>query len=154
MTRKFLLTTCALLASVGTAMAETQPLTESLLKESEKTAAEKAVTKNDAGRVVRSGKSHTLYFATSINPDCSLFGETDVVVTRKPDHGTVETMPSEGFPYYKEPNLRAHCNSKKVRGLSVNYKSSSGYVGVDEFEITVFYSNGFAQEIHFALSVR
>jgi len=52
MTSKFLLTTCALLASVGTAMAETQPLTERLLKESEKTAAEKAVTKNDAGRVM------------------------------------------------------------------------------------------------------
>jgi hypothetical protein len=143
---KFLATTVfALLLSVASA--------EEAVKEPDAFVRE-GLRKSDVTRYVPSGKSRTLWFVYAANPDCSSQGLIEIRTTKEPAHGTVEVVPGEGFVSFESESMRARCGLKKLRGLSVNYKSSAGYVGSDEFDVMALYPNGFALEVHFNMSVR
>ena len=51
-------------------------------------------------------------------------------------------------------SVSAKCNGKKISGVNVNYKSSGGYLGPDEFDLLVLWPQGFAWEMHFNMIVR
>jgi hypothetical protein len=76
------------------------------------------------------------------------------VVTKQPEHGTVETTTATNFPSYPKENIRSKCNEHRVRGVQVNYKSAEKYVGSDELELLIFFPGGVAWEVHYDISVR
>ncbi len=63
-------------------------------------------------------------------------------------------MPGESFTTFAKDGLASHCSGKKYRGMAVNYKSSSGFTGIDEFEVFVMSPNGWASEVHFKMHAR
>jgi hypothetical protein len=94
-------------------------------------------------------------FYTALNPDCTAQqGNFTVRVTKKPEHGSVETIDTMNFPSYSKENIRAKCNQHKVKGIQVNYKSEDKYLGKDELELLVLFPTGYAWEVHYDVDVR
>jgi hypothetical protein len=106
-------------------------------------------------RFVPSGVDRTVEFLYGANPDCSpMDGSIEVRTTREPEHGAVEIVPSDNFPNFARDNIRFKCNEKRIRGVSVKYKSSEGHIGPDEFEVLVLYPGGYGRAVHFNIHVR
>jgi hypothetical protein len=105
-------------------------------------------------RVVGSGANQRIGFFNYLNPDCTAPSDTQIRVTKQPEHGTVEIKPATNFPSYPKEHVRAKCNEHKVRGVQVNYKSADKYVGSDELELLVLFPNRFAWEVYYGISVR
>jgi hypothetical protein len=140
---KFLVTVCALGLLLSFASAE------------EASVRDEALAKRNATRFVPSGIKRTLWFLYVLNPDCSpMEGSIEVRTPKEPEHGAVEIVPSEGFPVFPRDNVRFKCNERKIRGVNVDYQSSAGYVGPDEFDLLVLWPTGFAWEMHFNVLVR
>ena len=121
---------------------------------------ERSVLKREITRLVPSGKTRPVWFLSGAwAADCSSW-DIEVRTTRKPEHGTVEIVPHLQIGNFAKESLSAHCNGKKISGLTVNYKSSREYVGPDEFELLVMWpgSSGASDtrhsEIHFKMNVR
>jgi hypothetical protein len=111
--------------------------------------------KGKLSRFVPSGMNRTIEFLYATKPDCSPIDDSiEVRTTKTPEHGAVEVVPTENFPNYAREATRYKCNERKVRGINVNYKSSEGYVGPDEFVLLILYPGGFGREIHFNIVVR
>jgi hypothetical protein len=111
------------------------------------------VQKLELTRVVQAGKKARLYFSYAVLPDCSnATGETTVKVTTEPEHGTIEVVAGEGFPSFPPENIRAKCNTKRIQGKIVSYKSANGYTGADKFEMSVFLPGGFVREVTYNLN--
>jgi hypothetical protein len=104
-------------------------------------------------RHVPTGIKRPLEHIASVNPDCSLVEGMDVRKIAEPEHGAVEIERAEGFISYAKDNVRAKCNDKKVRVLSITYQSKPGYVGRDEFGILILYPSGYAREVHYSIVV-
>jgi hypothetical protein len=116
--------------------------------------AQEGLEKKRFTRVVGSGTNQRIGFFTYLNPDCTAPSDTEIRITKRPEHGNVETKPAINFPSYPKEHVRAKCNDHKVRGLQVNYKSAEKYVGSDELELLVLFPAGFAWEVHYDVDVR
>ena len=104
--------------------------------------------------IVGSGTNVRLGFFTWTNPDCTALGNTNIRVTKQPEHGSIETTTTSNFPGYPKEHVRFKCNDHKVRGVQVNYKSAEKYVGSDGLELLVLFPNGFAWEVRYNIDVR
>jgi hypothetical protein len=146
---KFLLTVCAFGLLLSSASAQ-GTLTDIELWRRD------GLVKKDAPRFVPSGKSRMVGFFTGANADCSVWDlkAMDVQITKAPEHGMVEIVPGESFMTFAKDGIAAHCSGKKYRGTAVNYKSSAGFTGFDEFEVFVMSPNGWATEVRFKMNVR
>jgi hypothetical protein len=117
--------------------------------------AEEGLEKKQFTRVVPSKTNQRIGFYTALNPDCTAQqGNFTVRVTKKPEHGSVETIDTTNFPSYSKENIRAKCNQHKVKGIQVNYKSEDKYFGKDELELLVLFPTGYAWEVHYDVDVR
>jgi hypothetical protein len=116
-------------------------------------AQEEGLQKKQYTRVV-SGKNLRIGFYTSLSPDCVSNGEVEVRVTKKPEHGTVETAVGMYYPGYPKENIRSKCNEHKVKGIQVNHKSAEKYTGKDEFDLLILFPTGIAWEVHYDIDVR
>jgi hypothetical protein len=116
--------------------------------------AQEGLEKKQYTRVVPSETNQRIFFFTSLNPDCSASGNVNVRIVKKPEHDTVETIPTMNFPTYAKEHTRFKCNQHKVRGIQVNYKSAEKYVGDDALDMLVLFPGGFAWEVHVDIDVR
>ena len=116
--------------------------------------AQEGLEKKQFTRVVASAANTRIGFFYALNPDCTTSGNVNIRVTKQPEHGSTETTTAINFPYYPKEHVRFKCNDHKVRGMQVNYKSAEKYVGSDELELLVLFSNGFAWEVHYNIDVR
>jgi hypothetical protein len=137
--RKLLLAVCVFVLLLSSALAE-----DALVKEPE------ALPKKAATRYVPSRIARTVWFLYGAYADCSPWDYSDVRTTKSPEHGAVEIVPGENFAEFAKDSVLAKCSGKKMRGLSVNYKSSGGYLGPDEFDLLVLWPTGRAWEMHFS----
>ena len=108
----------------------------------------------DFARYVKSGSKTMFFFFVVANPDCSPVEGYEVTLTKPPTHGTVEFEPSKEFATWAKDNVRAKCNSQKIRGTEWIYSSEKGYRGKDEFEITIYDPWGKINQRHFTVDVR
>jgi hypothetical protein len=116
--------------------------------------AQEALQQKQWTRVVASGKNQPIGFFTSLNPDCTAIGNTEIRITKQPEHGKLETTPTSNFPSYPKDSNRYKCNEHRIKGIQVSYKSAEKYVGSDELELLVLFPSGFAWEVHYDISVR
>jgi hypothetical protein len=93
--------------------------------------AQEGLEKKQFTRVVASGKNQRIGFYTHLNPDCTASGNTELRITKQPEHGSTEIAPAINFPSYPKESARFKCNEHKVRGWQLNYKSAEKYVGSD-----------------------
>jgi hypothetical protein len=110
--------------------------------------------KKEVNRVVGSGTNVRIGFYTWTNPDCTTPGDTNIRVTKQPEHGRVETSNTTNFPGYAKEHVRFKCNEHKVRGTQVSYKSAEKYVGSDEFDLLILFPTGVGWEVHYNIDVR
>jgi TonB family protein len=120
----------------------------------EEATATDGLRKREHTRYSPSGESRTVWFVHGANPDCSPWGPIEIKMTKKPEQGTVEIVPAKGFPNFTTDNIRFKCNALKAAGFNVNYKSSKGYTGADDFTIFVIWPNGYADEVLYKMDVR
>jgi hypothetical protein len=104
-------------------------------------------------RTVPSGTNQRIEFLAALNPDCTSGGDINVRILKQPEHGKLETTPTNHFPTYSNRSNRYKCNQHRVKGVLVNYKAEK-YVGQDAFEILIIYPGGFAREVHYDITVR
>ena len=81
-------------------------------------------------------------------------GNTEIRITKQPEHGSTEITPAMNFPTYPKESARFKCNEHKVRGWQLNYKSAEKYSGKDEFDLLILFPSGFAWEHHYDMTVR
>jgi hypothetical protein len=150
---KFLLTVCAFGLLLSSAFAQ-EKTPEQLREEQSHIFGIEGLESQTFNRVVASGAKQRIGFYAWLNPDCSATGDINVRVTKQSEHGTVETIATTDYAYYRKENIRSKCNQHKVKGTLVNYKAAEKYTGNDEFDLLILYPKGFASELHFNMSVR
>jgi hypothetical protein len=89
---------------------------------------------------VPSGLSSKVYFTTSLTSECGFIEMPVVRLAEAPAHGEVEIVQAEEFPGYAASNPRVKCNTLRVKGMRINYKSRAGYAGKDAFTYETFVS--------------
>ncbi len=93
-------------------------------------------------------------FMTTLFPDCSSRGPTVARVIDKPVRGEVTFAQIDSFPFYGANSTLAVCNTKKVPGLSINYRSEADYVGEDRMKLFIIFADGSGGEWNFTLIVK
>jgi hypothetical protein len=95
-----------------------------------------------AYKVAAAGKPLELYWATSVNPDCSAAGAVTIKVVEPPSHGRVSINRTGVFPTFSAANVRQRCNTRRVAGVKAIYVSQRGYQGPDRVAIDVIWPSG------------
>ena len=104
--------------------------------------------------VAVSGQPVRVAFATSLNPDCSVQGEVTPRLTTAPEHGTLTFVKTTDFAHYLEPNPRTACNTKRVEGVRVEYRSAPGYLGDDQVVYDMFFPGGQSNHVTAHITVK
>jgi hypothetical protein len=107
-----------------------------------------------AYKVAAAGKPLELYWATSVNPDCSSAGAVTVKVVESPSHGRVTISRTGVFPTFSAANVRQRCNTRRVAGVKAFYTSQRGYQGPDRVAIDVIWPTGRYLRHDFSIAVR
>ena len=89
-----------------------------------------------------SGHVLKIFFTAALNLDCTSAGVTVVRVTAGPDHGAVSTRMANDFAYFPAANERSRCNTRRVRGTQIEYRSKAGYLGPDAFTLNIIGPSG------------
>ena|SRR5436190_2668806 len=93
-------------------------------------------------KVAAAGVPMQLYWATSVNPDCSSAGAVTIKVAAPPSHGRVTISRTGVFSNFSATNVRQHCNTRRVAGVKAFYTSHRGYLGADRVAIDVIWPTG------------
>ena len=114
-------------------------------------------TASEAGyayKVAAAGKPLQLYWATSVNPDCSSAGAVTMKVVQSPSHGRVTISRTGVFPSFSAMNVRQRCNARRVAGVKAFYTSQRGYQGPDRVAIDVIFPTGRYERHDVSITVR
>jgi hypothetical protein len=95
-----------------------------------------------AYKVAAAGRPLQLYWATSVNPDCSSAGSVTIKLAEPPSHGRVTISRTGVFPNFSAANARQHCNTRRVAGVKAFYVSQRGYQGPDRVALDVIWPSG------------
>ena len=79
-----------------------------------------------------------VYWATLVNPDCSLAGSYAIKIRKEPKNGTVEVVDEGGFTSFPANNPRSKCNTRQVPLTKVFYTSKPDFAGTDVIDIELF----------------
>jgi len=112
------------------------------------------IKKREFIRFALSGSQLKLRFLYALDMDCSRFDGWQYAVIKKPEHGTAEIVPHNGFPSYLKDSPRAKCNEKQIEGQMLTYKPEDGYKGQDSFTFLELSPSGFADENTYIFNVR
>lgn len=107
-----------------------------------------------ANKVAASGKPLELYWATSVNPDCSSRGAVTIKVVVPPSHGRVTINRTGVFTNFSAANVHQHCNTRRVPGVKAFYTSQRNYQGPDRVAIEVFWPFGRHVRQEISITVR
>jgi len=107
-----------------------------------------------ASKVAAAGKPLELYWAASVNPDCSANGTPTIKVTESPSHGRVTINRTGVFATFSAANVRQRCNTRRVAGVKAFYTSQRGYQGPDRVALDVIWPSGRHVRPHISIMVR
>ena len=117
-------------------------------------AAATAAQADDIPRTVPSGTNQRIDFLASVNPDCSSIGLPTVRLVTGPDHGVVTTDRARDFLPFPKTNPRSRCNSRRVAGLKLFYRSKNAFFGVDRVRLLVISAEGVEREATYVIQVK
>lgn len=90
-------------------------------------------------KTVVAGGALALGHYASVNPDCSSKGKTTVRLASAPAHGSVRLREGRGFSFFQGYQ---QCNSRRVEGVTVEYRPERGFVGPDMVGLDVIFPSG------------
>jgi hypothetical protein len=105
-----------------------------------------------ASRTVAAGGVLKVGHFANVNPDCSPVGVTVVRLSAPPKHGVVRTASTMGFAHFA--GTFEICNSRRVAGVSVEYRPDRGFTGSDSFSLDVIYPGGLEQVGSYDVTVK
>ncbi len=105
-------------------------------------------------RTVIAGKPFKLFSASSLNPDCSAYGDVVIRVVSPPSNGRVSIARGGVFPSFPPSNVRSDCNRRRVPGTTAIYTAQRGYTGPDSVSLEVIYPSGHQRQASYSLMVR
>lgn len=88
-------------------------------------------------KVVASGTSQTIGFASAVRRDCTPYGEMVVRVLEAPSHGKVTIKSAQEYPSLSPFQPAAACNARRVRGKLVTYTPDRNYIGPDAARLQI-----------------
>jgi hypothetical protein len=88
----------------------------------------------------------------NVNPDCSPVGIAVVRLSPPAMHGVVRTIKTTGFANFT--GTFEICNSRRVLGVSVEYRPERGFTGRDSFGLDVIYPGGRERLYSYDLTVK
>jgi hypothetical protein len=92
-------------------------------------------------RTVVAGGVLKLGHYASVNPDCSLLGMPVVRLSVAPMHGALRMFKTWDFSHFAATSLD-RCNTRRVEGVSVEYRPERGFAGTDTFSLDIIYASG------------
>jgi hypothetical protein len=101
-----------------------------------------------------STKSQRLNFFTSLNPDCTSRGRTEVRVVTPPMNGSIKIAYESDFPRYSAVSQRYECNRRRVTGTSVVYTPRRDFQGQETIVVEGFYPTGQLDRVTHTVNVR
>jgi hypothetical protein len=104
-----------------------------------------------ASFAVPAGVARQLSFVAAVNEDCSSLGDTEVRVTRRPEHGAVDVRSAPGHTGFPDSNPRHACNTRTVPGQQVWYTPAAAIFGNDRVDLETIYPNG--GDVHASYSI-
>jgi hypothetical protein len=87
-----------------------------------------------------------------VNPDCSSMGMPVVRLSAAPSHGVVRTIKTSGFSRFT--GSYENCNSRRVAGVTAEYRPERAFVGADSFSLDVIFPGGREREEYFSITVK
>jgi hypothetical protein len=102
---------------------------------------------------IPSGGSIRLAFWANTHPDCTNAGYFTIREQGPPRHGKLEITETEDFGHWPEKNPRSACNTRRVDGVLVQYKSKPGFVGVDHATYDVFFPYSGMRRVNLTVNV-
>ena len=105
-------------------------------------------------KVAAAGKPLELYWAASVNPDCSSRGAVTIKVVEPPSHGRVTVNRTGVFTNFSAANVRQHCNTRRVAGVKAFYTSQRNYQGPDRVAFEVIWPSGKYERRNVSITVR
>jgi hypothetical protein len=108
----------------------------------------------DYARTVPAGRTSTLNFAFSVNPDCSSRGLAKLSVSQAPQHGTASVLTQAGHPSFPTGHPLAKCNVASVPGVAVTYTPAPGFTGADIVAFDETTVDGMHRAFRVALTVQ
>lgn len=103
---------------------------------------------------VAAGHQVRVYWAYSLNPDCTPDGQVVVRITQPPQHGRITIRNGRLFPNYPSSNSRNVCNTRRVPGVEAYYQPASGYIGLDSASFDTIFPNGTYRQFTSNIQVR
>ncbi|RWF40463.1 MAG: hypothetical protein EOS46_29500 [Mesorhizobium sp.] len=100
-----------------------------------------------------SGQEIFLYGGSTLNPDCSKAGKDDLRAISGPSHGKLMIMNGKTYAHYAKKDARAKCDSRKVDGIKVVYRSAPGFKGRDEVTLSLHTYYGYASRTVIRINV-
>ena len=108
----------------------------------------------DITKIVPAGHTQQIDFFASLHPDCSPTGTPTVRLIDGPSKGLVTTETGRDFLAFARPNPRARCNSHRVAGTKLLYKSADNFIGTDHVRILILSGSGESREAVYDIQVR
>jgi hypothetical protein len=105
-------------------------------------------------KTVPSGRTQQIDFFASLHPDCTPTGTPTVRLIDGPSKGLVTTETGKDFLAFAKPNPRARCNSRRVSGTKLLYRSADNFIGSDQVRILILSGSGEGREAVYDIEVR
>jgi hypothetical protein len=90
-------------------------------------------------KTVVAGGALALSHYASVKPDCSSKGKTTVRLSSTPAHGSVRLREGRDFSFFQG---YPQCNSRRVEGVTVEYRPERGFFGTDTVGLDILYPSG------------
>jgi hypothetical protein len=108
----------------------------------------------DTSKTVPSGRTQQIDFFASLHPDCTSTGTPTVRLIDGPSKGLVTTENGRDFTAFAKPNPRARCNTRRVEGVKLLYRSADNFIGTDRVRILILSGSGAGREAIYDIQVR
>ena len=106
-------------------------------------------------RIAASGHAVQLGFYYKINRDCTSAAKVTIRTTGAPANGVVTVVSGREFARTVPPTSEySGCNTRRVPGVLVTYRSRANFAGQDRTTIDAIYDDGHENETTFQIDVK
>lgn len=151
MAKRTLIAAVAVLATGGTALAESRSYVVTVEPQRQAHGFEKL----RVSKAALAGQEVVVWANAAIDPDCTEHAPgTTLTILRPPEHGMVRVSDEPFYLAYPPANPRSACNKQKIPGHQAFYVAAAGYSGRDRLVLEGASPEGRVREITVDIDVR
>ena len=104
-------------------------------------------------KIARSGVPLKLTAVSSINPNCSSRGTSEVRLIAQPAGGQITLKYASDYPSLPASDPAFACDRRRVPATLVYYRSSPGFRGNDSVDLELVFPTGTVRHAHYTIQV-